>query len=230
MTTYANDRELRTATHKRDGEPVSVYEIRFTDPSAFCDDLKADAALGAIEDNIVRLAVVNQAATLDQVMGKWQPGGNRILDAYRTKYVEASYLARKQLVKLSCFCGVSVADPTITTLTDHARKLTEATALNIQSAVRKVQATLAPLRDIEVRGGGFYVQDGPWTAWPESPIEAPDELVCATCGEGIYWSNDAWRHESTRRAEAWIDDGMDGRRPRKKLDHLADPEEAGRQL
>src|SRR5688572_13440439 len=104
MTTFINDGELRTATHKRDGEPVSVYEIRFTDPSSFCEDLKADAKRGAIEDNLVRLAIINGPATLEQVMGKWQPGGDRRLSAYRTKYVEASYLARGQLVKLSCYC------------------------------------------------------------------------------------------------------------------------------
>lgn len=229
-TTYVDGVELGNALRKRDGEPVGQFEVRFTDPSAWCDDIEADYRLHAIEDNLVRLAVINTPASMQQVMGEFVAGPHRTNPMYLCKFVEASYQARGQLVKLSCFCGVALIADAPEKAQPYGRPLTEATAKALQAATRKVLSTLAKLPDIETRGGGYYVQDGPWTAWPETPIEEPEQLVCATCGVGIYWSNNAWRHEDTRRAEAWVDDGMDGRRPRKKLDHLADPDEPERML
>src|SRR3990167_56644 len=101
--------ELRGAAHKRDAS-VSAPEVRFTNPTDWIADLQSDAALGAIEDNICRISIINAPATVEQVEGRWTPGGARQVLTYLSKHLEATYLARGQLVKLSCYCGVALKD------------------------------------------------------------------------------------------------------------------------
>lgn len=227
MTTL---RESMEATHKRDAS-VSAPEIRFTNPGDWIAELKADAALDAIADNLCRVAIVNSTATTEQVEGRWTPGGLRPVLTYLSKHLEATYLARGQLVKLSCYCGVALKDNvTDPEWIEAGRSLTEATAKALQQALRRVQTALAPL-GLEVRGGGFAIPDGAWTAHPDGAIEAPPTLTCATCNERIYHSNNAWRHEDTGQAEVLID-GETNRYGKvlKVVHHMADPEEVGRTL
>jgi hypothetical protein len=227
MTSLLTAPEAQTATHKRDGEPVGQFEVRFTDPKAFVQDLKADHRLGAIEHNVVRLAIVNGPANDGQVDVAFRgqmPAprvGDRHNPLFRSKYVEAAYQARGQLIKLSCFCGIAPVDDAPAKTQENAATITEATAQAIQGATRIVQAVLQQLEDVETRGGGFYVQDGAWTAWPDSPIEAPPSETCGVCGVAIHYSNGAWRDESMR-SEITVDAGF---RPgtrvmRKRLDHV----------
>lgn len=223
-------RELQEQTHKRDASVAST-ETRWTNPADFIADLKADAEAGAIEDNLVRLAIINATATVEQVEGRWTPGGARPVLTYLAKHVEASYRARGSLHKLSCYCGVALKDNvTDPGWIEASMAVTEATGKALQQALRKVQTALHPL-GLEVRGGGFAIPDGAWTAHPDGAIEAPPTLTCATCEGRIYYANNAWRHEDTGRAEVVVD-GETNRYGKvlKAVDHLADPEEVGRTL
>lgn len=223
-------REAQEQAHKRDASVAST-ETRWTNPADFIADLKADAGNGAIEDNLVRLCIVNATATVEQVEGRWTPGGMRPVLTYLAKHVEASYRARGSLHKLSCYCGVALKDNvTDPEWIEAGRPLTEATAKALQQALRRVQTALAPL-GLEVRGGGFAIPDGAWTAHPDGAIEAPPTLTCATCEGRIYFANNAWRHEDTGQAEVLID-GETNRYGRvlKVVHHMADPEEVGRTL
>lgn len=219
-------REAQELAHKRDAS-VSSTETRWTNPADFIADLKRDAESGAIEDRLVRLAIVNATATVEQVEDRWTPGGLRPNLTYLSKHVEASYVARGSLHKLSCYCGVALKESVTNPLWLEAGKAkTDATAKAVQAALRKVQAALVPL-GLEVRGGRFYVADGAWTAHPDGAIEAPPELTCAVCGVAIHWANEAWRDDHMR-SEVYVDMGLrpGTRMPRKRLDHTHGPEAA----
>jgi hypothetical protein len=211
-------REAMEATHKRDAS-VSSTETHWTNPTDFVEDLKRDASIGAIEDNLVRLAIINATATVEQIEGVWTPGGQRPVLTYQSKHVEASYVARGSLHKLSCYCGVALKDNvTNPAWIEAGKERPEATGKALQQALRKVQAAIDPL-GLDVRGGRFYVPDGPWTSHPDGAIETPPTLTCAVCGVDIYWANNAWRGPNGK-AEVWVDDGVSyDRRPKKRLDH-----------
>ena len=215
-------RDLQEQTHKRDASVAST-ETRWTNPADFISDLKADAENGAIEDNLVRLAIINATATVEQVAGRWTPGGQRPVLTYLAKHVEASYRARGSLHKLSCYCGVALKDNvTEPQWIAAGMAATEATGKALQQALRKVQTALAPL-GLEVRGGGFAIPDGAWTAHPDGAIEAPPALTCAVCDVALHWSNGHWRDDDAK-YEVWLDAGLDGIRPKKRLEHEHSPE------
>jgi hypothetical protein len=218
MTLYE---EALQQAHKRDASVAST-ETRWTNPADFIEDLKADARLGAIEDGIVRLSIVNAPATIEQVEGRWTPGGNRLNVLYLSKHVEASYRARGQLHKLSCYCGVALKDDVSNQAWIAAgRETTVATSQALQEALRKVQTALAPL-GLEVRGGGFAIPDGAWTAHPDGAIESPPTLTCTTCGIEVYWANERWRGPNGK-YEVWREvEGRYGKRH--ELDHEHNPE------
>lgn len=200
---------------------VSPYRISHTDPASYADDLKADHALGAIDDNVVRLAVVASGATLQQIEApKFVPGGNREAFGFSAKYVASSYFRRGRLVTLSVYCGVSFTaaeEPR-----GPAEELTRACALKIQEAANRVKAAIRACPGLVQRGGGVYVDDGadPWLAHYLAAIDAPPSELCATCGRSIYFANNDWRHEDTKRAEVLT--------PERRIDHIADPLQAGR--
>jgi hypothetical protein len=225
--TILTEREATEATHKRDGEPVGQFDVRFTDPKAFVQDLKSDHRLGAIEHNLVRLAIVNGPANEGQVdvaFGGQMPAprvGDRHNPFFRSKYVEAAYQARGQLVKLSCYCGIAPVDDAPDKTLENSAAITDATANAIQAATRIVQAALQQLDGIETRGGGFYVQDGSWTAWPDSAIEQPPSETCGVCSVAIYYANEHWRDESGRFEVLKDAKGRYG--TRKVLDHVHGP-------
>lgn len=204
----------------RDGQ-VSPYRVSHTDPATYADDMKADHALGAIDDNVVRLAIVASGATLAQIEApKFVPGGNRDAFGYSAKYVSSSYFRRGLLVTLSIYCGVSFTaaqEPR-----GPAEELTRACALKIQETANRVKAAIKACPGLVQRGGGVYVDDSgdPWLAHYLASIESVPAEVCATCGKRIYFANNDWRHEDTKRAEALT--------PERRIDHVADPLQAGR--
>lgn len=231
----------------RDAQAVSVYGVRHTDPAAFCDELARDVAYHRIEDQIVRLAITSGPATIEQTSpgAAFVAGGSRPNPWFRSRYVEASYIAGGQLVKLSAYCGVlwaaSHAPPA------SAAAQTEETALRVSATLNHVQKAIHEIGEIEVRGGGLYVESPePWIAHPLQEIALPPAPTCATCEEPVYYANGAWRHRSSRQAEATFDEPCarcggsgegargrrcalcNGRKVAKRLDHVADPREAGR--
>lgn len=217
----------RSLTRNRDSSSQSVYEVRFTEPASFLDDLKADAELGAIEDRIVRLAIIGGPATHQQIAGdEFDPNGGKVNPWGRSRYVTASYQARGQLVKMTAYCGVSWA-PRDKAPTEFWAAKTKDCALKLQSTLRQLQAPLQRL-DLDVRGGGVYTEDptDPWMGHYLASIETPAPVVCQHCGEEIYFANEAWRHTATQRAEALIDAiGRGTGKVVKKVDHYAEPEE-----
>lgn len=227
----ASPTELRDRTRARDATDVRTYEVRFTDIDSFLEDLGRDAE--RIEDGIVRLAVVNFPATHEQVMGQWTSGGDRLNPLYRTKTLQVAYLVRGQLVKLQHDCGVALTDNVAQRFgqkyADAGVERTRACAEALLEAANKVQRKLEAIKGLDLRGGGLFVEDGSWRADLDHAIEQLPRSLCATCGEDIYYSNNSWRHKATGQAEHLVDgEGRYG--PIQKLDHLADPEEVGRQI
>ena len=213
----------RSMNRTRDAASVSVYEIRFTDPVDYIRELTADARQGVIEDGIVRLAIINAPASLEQIEGKPTAGGHRTSPWFRAKYVASSYLARGQLIKLSAYCGVSYIgqeEPKELQL-----QLMRECAQALQENLRKVQRPLEKLEGIDLRGGGLYVEDPtePWLAPFLAAIEPLPQPVCKHCHALIYYANEAWRHKSNGRPEVTV--GAVGRTGNRiqRLDHYAEP-------
>jgi len=222
-----NAAELREQTTARDARSVGNFEVRFTDAAAYLQTLEQDAQLGAIADSIVWLARTAGIATLDEVTGRWNPGGGREVESWRSMYVECSYIARGQLHKLSVYCGVARKDAQ-----PGGDDRSEATALRLLETERRMQTAVSKLRGeyaLQVRGGGaLHLHDlsSPWMAHPDQSIEAVPEPVCATCKEPIHYANETWRHDSDNRAEATLAaEGWEGN-PIRKLHHVASPEHA----
>lgn len=216
---------------------TSSFELHFTSIEDFLDELRADHGAGDqgeshVKDHIVRLALRTSTASLGQLYPKQQyvPGADRPAPFMRSRFVEASYVSsRDQLVKVSAYCGIEADGyPEGGPAAMYARF--EATALKAKETTHKLQAAFAALPGLVVRGGGLFVENGAWTASPESPIEAPPEQMCATCRAPIYFANNLWRHTGSKQAEAY-NLGMPTPTGRRKLlDHLADPEVAGRKV
>lgn len=219
----------RSLTRTRDAVSASSLQVRHTDPGSYLLDLKADAGLNAIEDRIVRLAIVQGPATFEQIEAPdFVPGGHRTNPWFRSKYVTSSYQARGQLVKLSAYCGVAyVAEKAPT---EFCLTKTKECALQLQETMRRIHAPILAL-GLELRGGGVYVEDpsDTWLAHYMESIELPPLVLCATCRREIYFSNDQWRHADTKRAEETMPGVGRGGRTMQVLHHLADPEIGGRQ-
>lgn len=209
-------------------QSVSTYEIRFTNPEGFIEELKADLAAGHVQDNILRLATRKAHA----IMADVEPDrafDHRPAVLWRTHYVEASYIStRHQLVKLSAFAGVAYEGEVPETAAQWIGTLTEATRRELLRTMRKIQAAIARVEDLDVRGGGLFVEEGVWVAAPGTAIEAPEAVTCATCGVKLHWANNQFRDE-TGAFQVLVDQqGRFG--PIKAIGHIHDPIEAGRNL
>jgi hypothetical protein len=225
MTTLT-EREATELTRRRDVASVTPYEVRFTDVKAWVQALDKHVERDLIEDNEVYFSVTAGVATLDQVDGKPGPGGHRPSPYFAARYVEASYVARGKLHKLSVYCGVSWSREAPT---DVARELYAPTvrecAEAVQAAVRAVSVALSHYPHLEVNSGAALhlhaIDDGPWVAYAGTSIEVPPRETCGVCGETIHFTNGHWRDESGR-FEVTVDDGYrpGTRIPRKRLDHV----------
>lgn len=222
MNRVLNETEARDLARTRDAQ-ASPYRISHTALGSYCAELVADYAQDAIDDRIVRLAIVAAPATLQEIYGDVSvPGGNRPSLGYSAKYVSSSYFSRGRLVALSVYCGVSY------TLRDApgqaAIELTKATALKLSETLNRVKGAIRQCPKLEQRGGGVYIDDGsdPWLAQYLTTIDEIPATLCATCGEEIYYANEAWRHKSTKRELVLT--------PDKQVDHVADPDQEGRKV
>lgn len=240
---YAAPAELRDRTRSRDAQDVRTYEVRFTDPDAFLADLMADAKRGSVEDEILRLSIVKQPASVGDVYradpDRADKGDLEAFDKRRSSYdkrlVEASYIARGQMVKLSVTCGITIdldagilgkaSENNRQFAADRTRECAEA----LNELVNKILRRVEPL-NLDVRGGGLYVEAGPWHHTAESAIESFPEERCATCHAAIRFANGDWRHQSTGRTDVLTDTINRRGRPAKKLHHMAHPTEEGRQI
>lgn len=225
--------ELRDAIRTQDPLQVSHRETRTTDIDAWLRNLATDEAGGDIIDPIVYLSVTSHLACINDVLGKRVIGGDREAEQYRRRNVEASYVRHDTIQKVSVYCGVVCIVPNPT---GNALEASKRTGEAVTTALRKIQTGLSRHPGLQVRSGlalHLHSITEAWSAGPEDAIEAPTTLQCATCGEDIYWANQQWRHASDGRAEAF--DTLLGRLPgtrlpRRKLNHLADPEQEGRTL
>lgn len=198
---------------------ATPYATHHTDPASYIADLRADRELGAVDDGYVRLAIVARQASLQEVFGPtWLVGGDRPCFGFSSKRVTSSYFSRGRLVTLVVYCGVSWtlrAEPRGT----NAATLTQETALKLTATQARIKAAIKDL-GLQQRGGDVVIDEGVAFMPDEyQTVEEGDSVGerCATCDKLIYWSNSAWRHEDTKRAET--PDPAD----RRRLHHLADP-------
>lgn len=214
----------------------SLFELHFTRVDAFLEEVRLDTEDDVIQAGIVRVAVVSGHAP-----GKAPPA------VAQSWYVESSYVSgRQQLVKLSLYAGWKW---TRAVRDEQERKHNEKIDLEIRELLLKIQAGLQKVPNIRLRGGSLVEAHDIWQPEPNAQITSPDELVCATCQEAIYFANEEWRHQQSKLAAVYeakvcpaCNDTREvpfrpGRRrvcPRcllgqpKDLHHLADPEKAGR--
>lgn len=178
---------------------TSVFEVHFTFATDFLAEFVRDAdkrpdafyadseGKPAIVDDIVRLAIRYGPAVLAQV-DPTRSYDHRVAANHRSVYVEASYIARGQLVKLSQYVGLETRD-----------EPAPDTKTKMQDVLRQLQQSFATRPHIEVRGGAFFVEEGIWQARPDGTgdIVTPAPQVCATCRTSIYFANDAWRHKES---------------------------------
>lgn len=231
-------------------QSTTVHQVRYTDPDAWLREFRMDLNAGEIEGTkdtgIVRLAVMHAPATIGEIDPRRsfdnRPGLN-----WSKVWVEASYVStRRQLVKLSVVCGVRFTGPE-TQRTDRpgAADPSEATQERERELTRKLQRELEKA-GVDRRGGGLYVEDGPWSAGIGDVIADPAVEHCATCGDEIYFAN-GWRHRSSGQSGANDENPcpdcggpgvLKGRRCQrcrglgviKVFNHYADPELVGLQI
>jgi hypothetical protein len=201
MTTLT-DREAQQQTTHRDAQSTTPWEVRFTDVKAWVQALDKHVDRDLIEDNEVYFSVTAGVATQEQVEGRPAPAATARAPT-SPRYVEASYVARGKLQKLSVACGVSWSREAPT---DVARELYAPTvqecAENVQAAVRAVSVALSHHPHLEVNSGAALhlhaIDDGPWVAYAGTSIEAPPRETCGVCGVEIHFTNERWRDERGR--------------------------------
>lgn len=224
MTTLT-EREATEATHRRDAQQTGNFEVRHSDVKAWVAALEADVKLDAIEDNIVWLAITTGPASLDQVEGKPAPGGSRTVPYFGSRYVEANYIARRAMQKLSVYCGIVwVTEAPTETARQLRLKQIEQTAETLQSELRGVQVALGRHPQLQVRSGGslhLHNPDAPWLAHPAQSIDVPPFETCGVCGVEIHFSNEHWRDNDMRYEVLKDVAGRYGKR--KALDHVHAP-------
>lgn len=223
------------------------YEVHFTDPDQFLEELALDHKQEAVLHGLVRFSVNEAPARLKEIYPNAPENMETLM---RSRWLDVSYIStREQLIQLSCYLGWF--DPKEAEKrkqhNEDQRKVELETVGLLKNAVQKLE--------LEVRGGGMFTNDGQtWQANPEAKIDRASpvvEPVCATCGEDIYFANESWRHKETHRAEEWEErtctrcggSGFQERSPalgvfgdtrcicwagghpgiERRLDHLADP-------
>lgn len=226
--TQLSEREAADLARTRDAS-ATPYATHHTDPASYIADLRADHELGAVDDGYVRLAIVARQASLQELYGtQWVPGGDRPSFGFSSKRVTSSYFSRGRLVTLVVYCGVSwtlKAEPRGT----NAATLTQETALKLTATQARIKAAIKEL-GLQQRGGDVVIDEGVAFIPDEyETVEDGDTFGerCASCDKLIYYANNEWRHEDTKRAETTIAAVRNGRAIR-QLDHVADPTEVGR--
>ena len=231
---------------------ATVHDLRFIRPEEFIEELRLDLAAGGVEDRIVRLAQFEQQATQGEIEPR-RGYDTRAALGWHVVWIECSYVSsRHQLVKLSRRVGCRWLGEDSQRLGRPTSTGAEASAeveLRAKEVYRNLRRPLEEMRTpegerLDLRGGGLYVEEGPWAAPPEAVIETPAPEACATCKAEIYFANNQWRHKSSGRAEVLEEgdcggcDGTGEQGPRRRrcahcggsgralnaLHHYADPE------
>lgn len=168
----------------------TVHEVRFTSSQEWLAEWQRDHEAGQVQDRIVRISCMTGPGTVAMLYPE-RAGDHRLLaERIKAHYVEASYVSsRDQLVKLSIYIGLSGVDAE------------EPTLLREQETLRSLQRQLNNIADL--RGGGLFVEDGPWKASPVEEIAAPAGVSCASCDLPIYFANEQWRHRELD-VEEWL--------------------------
>lgn len=230
-TRHASNSELRNRTSQRDAQDVSTYGIRFNDVDAFLEDLTKDAKRGAVQDDILRLAIVTQRASVGDVYRadpeRKDKGNLEYFDDRQSSYdkvlVEAAYIARGQSVKFSRICGVTtdLDGPLFARATPGQRTWADTRVRECAGAVdelvNKIQRETQGL-DLDIRGGGLYIESGPWHASQSTKIESFPKSTCAHCGIEIYFANGHWRGPD-KKYEIYAEGYKPNGRPGKVFDH-----------
>lgn len=196
MMNYTDD-EAQAQTSRRDAKSVGNFEVRFTDVDSWVNALELDEKVGAIADDIVWVSVTAATATFDEVAGRMMPGGSRHNPLFASRYVEATYIARGQLQKLSKYCGISwQAEPPSAKGRENMAPRVQECAQAIQETTRALEVVLSGHPELQVRYGGsmhLHNLDEAWMAGPHGKVEPPEKPKCAYCGVDIYWANGHWR-------------------------------------
>lgn len=181
---------------------ATSYDVRFTEADDWLTEVARDFADGQVLRNLVRLATREGAVTVAMIEPD-RAFDDRVSPACRGQYLEAAYQkADGQLVKLSRFVGWTWKHPDCPERREHNERTME----RLSTQARRVQAALAQLTGLEVRGGALYVEEGPWTAHPEESIRAVPEILCRFCDEAIHFANQAWRHTRTNNPAFTVDE------------------------
>lgn len=166
----------------------ALFEVQFFSPDEFLAELKQDLAENAVEGNIVRLTHSRR------------PTRNRV-NYHSAHFIEATYTTshRNQLVRLSHYCGFASYSYDMKT----PRLENEPTKKCLEHANQvgtKVKLALLRL-GLDIRAGGLFIEGYAEPADDDHSREPiTDEIICEHCGEPIYFANEAWRHQSDKRA------------------------------
>lgn len=176
--------------------------IGFTIPDEFLWELRLDLEDG-LAGAVVRLSTMRQTAKLEDV-DPGRPGGDRGSPNWRRVWVECSYVnGLGQIVKLSRTVGIEciAEDLEVRERIDKGRStVTLEAQLELEQKLKRILGSW----EVKLRGGGTFVDDGPWVASESLEISEPKQEICATCLEPIHYA-EHWRHTATNRPEALVD-------------------------
>lgn len=181
-------------------------EVRFSRSSEFLNELALAVKDGAVDYDIVRLAVVSQKGTYGdqspQLFGT-SDGNKPLHHTVKARWLEAGYTSRGQMVKLSALLGLVREGAE---LNDRWRATNTATSERELELVRQLEAGIKAHARLEIRTGGLHGEDPGWRAHEDIAAVADVAQACATCGQPIYFANDAFRHKNDF-TDAYVGDG-----------------------
>lgn len=192
---------------------MSRFEVRFSRPDEWLRELALDVEEGIVADNLARIAVTHSQATMSDLQPTLKGKDDRpSWPWFVNRWVEANYVARGQLVKLSGYCGVmcNISEATAhrlgwAALAGDDREARRALWLETNRKAEDRELELSNLlvagvqaQGVRVRSGNMHGFDPNWTARDVNEISTPaPDKTCATCSQAIYFSNELWRHRQT---------------------------------
>lgn len=191
------------------------FEVRYSRPDEWLRELQTDVADDVVEDGLARIAITHSQAT-EADLRPWMKGspdgGRPTLPWFTVRWVQAAYVARGQLVKLSGHCGVIclIADAMSSGLgwkhksppaQEERRQVwmkTNRETEDVELALSRQLTESVEALGLKVRTGNMHGFDPNWRAQDVNEIMAPaPQTNCATCSQPIYFSNEQWRHRET---------------------------------
>lgn len=192
---------------------MSRFEVRFSRPDEWLRELALDALEGVVTDSMARIAITHSQALQSDLQPQLRGTDDRpAWPWFIVRWVEANYVARGQLVKLSGHCGVmcriseamqygvgwrNLPAPELEarrTLWLERNRQAEDRELELSNLLTASVAALG----VTVRSANMHGFDPNWRAQDVNEITAPAPVKgCATCSQAIYFSNELWRHRET---------------------------------